>query len=74
MTFVDIVARVQRLERLSVGLAKEIVTWNECNDPLLYRERQDYLQGIRDAQSGIETARVALVRAKQRLAAFADGG
>jgi hypothetical protein len=55
MTFGDIVARVQRLERLSIGLAKEIVTWKECNDPLLYRERQDYLQGIRNVQSGIST-------------------
>ncbi|MFL5245774.1 MAG: hypothetical protein ACJ8FY_27185 [Gemmataceae bacterium] len=62
------------MEVLSIGLAKEIFTWKECNDPLLYRERQNYLQGIRDAQSGIETARVALVKVKQRFTALTDGG
>jgi hypothetical protein len=74
MTFVVIVASVQCLERLSIGPAMEIVTWEECNDPLLYRERQDYLQGIPDTQSRIETARVAMVHAKQRLAVLTDGG
>jgi hypothetical protein len=36
MTKEDIAARVKRLEALSIGLAKEIVTWKECNDPQLY--------------------------------------
>ena len=67
MTFKDICARVERLTKLSVSLAKEIVSWKECNDPLLYRERQDYLAGIRQAQHGVEDARLALVKAKQRI-------
>jgi hypothetical protein len=64
----DIAARVDRLTQLSIGLAKEIVSWKECNDPLLYLERKAYLEGIRDALAGIETARIALVTTKQRLA------
>jgi hypothetical protein len=74
MTLEDIAARVKRLEALSIGMAKEIVTWKECNDPLLYLERKAYLEGIRDAWGGIETARVALVQAKQRLASLYDEG
>jgi hypothetical protein len=68
MTPEDLAARVKRLEALSIGFAKEIVTWKECNDPLLYLERKAYLEGIRDALAGVETARIALVTAKQRLA------
>ena len=68
MTLEDIAARVKRLEALPIGMAKEIVTWKECNDPLLHLERKAYLEGIRDALDGIETARIALVTAKQRLA------
>jgi hypothetical protein len=67
MDLKDIAARIERLTKLSIGLAKEIVSWKECNDPLLYRERQDYLAGIREAQHGIESARIALVKTKQRL-------
>ena len=67
MTFEDIAARVERLTKLSVGLAKEIVSWKECNDPLLYRERQDYLAAIRQTQHAIEDARIALVKSKQRI-------
>ena len=68
MNFTDIAARVRRLKRLSIGLAKEISIWQECNDPLLYVERREFLTAMRDAHSGIESARVALVKAKQRLA------
>jgi hypothetical protein len=68
MNLPDIAARVDRLTQLSIGLAKEICIWQECNDPLLYVERREFLIGMRDAHSGIESARVALVKAKQRLA------
>jgi hypothetical protein len=68
MTQADIAARIRRLERLSIGLAKEISIWQECNDPLLYVERREFLMGMQDAHSGIEAARVALVKANQRLA------
>jgi hypothetical protein len=68
MTQGDITARARRLERLSIGLAKEIWIWQHCNDPLLYVERREFLNAIRDAHRGIESARVALAKAKQRLA------
>jgi hypothetical protein len=64
----DIAARNRRLERLSVGMAKEIFIWQECNDLLLYVESGTFLEGMRAAYSGIEAAQVALVNAKQRLA------
>ncbi len=54
MNQADIAARIRRLERLSVGLAKEISIWQECNDPLLDVERREFLTAIRDAHSGIE--------------------
>ena len=46
MNLNDLEARVQRLDQLSRGLAKEEILWKDCNDPLLYRERQDYLAAI----------------------------
>jgi hypothetical protein len=39
----------------------------EGNDPMLYRERQDYLAAVRAAVSGLESARVVLAKARQRL-------
>jgi hypothetical protein len=67
MNLNDLAARVKRLDQLSRGLAKEVVLWKPCNDPLLYRERQDYLTAVRNALSGMEAARVALAKACQRL-------
>jgi hypothetical protein len=58
MNFSDIAARVHRLEQLSIGLAMEISIWQECNDSLFYVERHKFLIAIRDAHSGIESARV----------------
>jgi hypothetical protein len=63
----DLEARVRLLDQLSRGLAKEVLLWKEGNDPLLYRERQDYLVAIRAALSGVECARVTLAKARQRL-------
>jgi hypothetical protein len=67
MNLSDLEARVQRLDQLSHGLAKEELLWKEGNDPLLYRERQDYLTAIRAALAGVEGARVTLAKALQRL-------
>jgi hypothetical protein len=67
MTLDSIRSRVQRLDALARGLAKETTLIAECNDPLLYRERLDYRTAIRQALDGIETARIALVKARQRL-------
>ncbi len=41
------------LERLTIGLAKEISIWQECNDTLLYVERREFLTAMRDAHSGL---------------------
>jgi hypothetical protein len=38
-----------------------------ADDPLLYLERKAYLTAIQDALAGVEGARVALARARQRL-------
>jgi hypothetical protein len=58
---------VRRLDELSRGLAKEVVLWKECNDPLLYLERRAYLGAISDALAGVEEAWVVLAKARRRL-------
>jgi hypothetical protein len=63
----DLGARVKRLDVLGRGLMKETVVIKEAEDPLLYRERLEYLKSLRAALGGIEAARVTLVRALQRL-------
>jgi hypothetical protein len=67
MNLADLKTRIQRLDQLSRGLAREIVLWRPCNDPLLFLKRKAYLKGIQDALAGVETARVALVKVRQRL-------
>ncbi len=44
----------------------EVTLIHAGNDPLLYSERRDYLNAIQDALAGIEAARRALRRARQR--------
>lgn len=68
MNLADLTARVQRLDVLMRGLAKEVALWKEGNDPLLYPERKAYLKAIQDALAGVEAARVVLAKARQRLA------
>jgi hypothetical protein len=67
MNLQDLSARIQRLDQLARGLAKEVSLWKAGNDPLLYLERKAYLNGIQDALAGVESARVVLARARQRL-------
>jgi hypothetical protein len=69
ISVVDIAARVRRLDQLTRGLAKEVVLWREHDDPLLYLERKAYLTAIQDALAGVETARVVLAKARQRIEA-----
>jgi hypothetical protein len=69
LTIKDIRARVDRLDKLSGGLSRERVLWEEAQDPLLYLERQAYLQAVHQAIGGVEAARVVLVRACQRIEA-----
>jgi hypothetical protein len=73
MTLQDIRARVQRPDALARGLAKETVLVEECDDPLLYRERQDSLQALREALVGGEDAHIVLVKARRRLESFQSG-
>jgi hypothetical protein len=60
-------ARIERLDKLSRGLAREVLLWKEGNDPLLYPERKGYLGAIQDALDGVDRARVILARVRQRL-------
>lgn len=60
--------RVDRLEALSRELALEITQWRAAQDPLLYLERRAVIVAMQDALSGVETARVLLVKASLRLA------
>jgi hypothetical protein len=70
MNLTDISSRVERLDQLSRGLAKEVVLWRECADPLLYLERKAYLTAIQDALSGVEGARVTLRASALRFGLF----
>jgi hypothetical protein len=69
--------RIERLERLGLGLAREDMLWTKDNlhdHPPLFAETRAYLEAIRDALSGVETARVVLAKATQRKAARKRGG
>jgi hypothetical protein len=55
------------LERLAMGLAREVALHRDANDLLLYRERKQYLGAIHDALAGVEAARVTLAGAVLRL-------
>ncbi len=70
----NLAERVRRLEGLARGLAREVALWREGNDPLLYLERRAYLDAIQDALAGVESARVILARARQRLEGQAPPG
>jgi hypothetical protein len=63
----NLAARVERLDQLSRGLAREFSLIRAANDPMLCLERKAYLAGMGDALQGIESARVVLAKACQRL-------
>jgi hypothetical protein len=50
----DIKARVARLDRLARGLAREVGLQKGAEDVLLFRERNQYLAAVQDAQTGPE--------------------
>jgi hypothetical protein len=66
MNATDISARIRRLEQLGLGVAREIQRV-EKSDILLYRERMEYFDAMRRVWAGLESARVALAKARQRL-------
>ena len=74
MQLEDVRKRMERLTRLSLGLSRELVAWEEAKDPLLYLERKAYLAAIREAIDGVETARVVLVKACQRITRETEAG
>ncbi len=67
MTLEQIAARVERLDELARGLAKELVRVSKADEPLLYVERKGYLEALGRVLSGVEEARVVLARTRQRL-------
>jgi hypothetical protein len=67
MNLSDLKARIQRLDELARGLAREVALWKGGNDPLLYLERKAYVGAIQDALAGVESARVLLAKVRRRL-------
>jgi hypothetical protein len=58
----DLIGRIARLDRLALGLAREVGLWKGGEDLLLFAERRMYLNAIQDALAGAEEARVVLTR------------
>ena len=63
----DLAARTERLSQLSLAFRREILRVQDNPGPLLYVEALSYKTALRDAIAGLETARVVLVKACQRL-------
>jgi hypothetical protein len=63
----DLATRCRRLESLCIGLMRECAIIGRGDDPLLYLERQAYLAAVRGAVAGLESARVVLAKARQRI-------
>jgi hypothetical protein len=65
----DLRKRIERLDALIDGMAKEVRIWQRCDDaPLTRAERKVYLRGIQDALAGAYAARTALAKVLERLA------
>jgi hypothetical protein len=52
---------------LGMAFAEEQFNIGKGDDPLLYFERQSYLLALHSGESDLETARVVLAKARQRL-------
>jgi hypothetical protein len=66
MNKIDMRARMERLAKLAQGLAEEASIWKKCDAPVLYVHRLEYVEGIQEAVSGLEKARVVLARMIQQ--------
>jgi hypothetical protein len=62
----NLTKRIDRLEVLIRSLNREAIVIRRGEDPLLYLERRAYLSALGGAVSGLETARIVLVKARQR--------
>jgi hypothetical protein len=63
----DLKARINRLDQLVRGLAKEVGLQRRAEDVLLFRERRQYLTAIQEALAGAEAARVVLEGVVRRM-------
>ena len=59
--------RIRRLEELSLGLSRDEEHFRTCSCQIMADERDGYRAGLRKAIDGVETARLALVLACQRI-------
>jgi hypothetical protein len=66
MTAAALSARIRRLGRLSLGVAREAQLLRQA-DLFLYVERRQYLAATQRLRRGLEGTRVALAKARQRL-------
>jgi hypothetical protein len=60
-------ARIERLDRLARGLAREVELQRGAEDALLFRERKQYLAAVQDALAGADAARVVLAGVVKRM-------
>jgi hypothetical protein len=60
-------ARVDRLAKISKGLSLEQLLWKKDPPPVLYVEKEEYLNALQDACRFIEKARVTLFLACERM-------
>jgi hypothetical protein len=67
VTLPDLAARCRRLDSLCIGLMRECAAIGRGDDPLLYLERRAYLAAVQASVSGLESARLVLAKARQRI-------
>jgi hypothetical protein len=61
-------ARIRRLEELALGVLRKLQQIERRSDIFLWQERLEYRSALLGMCRGLENARVALVKAKQRMA------
>jgi len=66
MAAVALSARVRRLNELALGVAREVQLVGG-DGLLLYVERREYLTALHRMRAGLESARVVLAKARQRM-------
>jgi hypothetical protein len=59
-------ARIRRLDELALGVAREVQLERQT-DIFLWRERLEYRYALMQMWRGLESARIALARALQRI-------
>ena len=67
LTVADLKGRIERLDRLARGLAKEVGLQRGAEGVLLSRERRQYLRAVQEALAGADAARVVLEGVVRRM-------